>query len=221
MHRNFSYGGGVRTRLLTPLSPAIAFIGVLLAAALLLFSAPSPAAAHDALIGSSPDADSSVETLPAEISLSFSAALIGGEIVVLDESGTSVSDGEATIDGAIVTQQLASEASAGAYRVLWKVVSSDGHPTSGEFSFTVEQSTIVEPTAEPAEEEATASPETPADDATSAEEPSEAPVAEDAASLSPLWIAVIIIVLVGIVVLVVLLRRRGRGKSASNAPSER
>ncbi|WP_298039318.1 copper resistance CopC family protein [uncultured Microbacterium sp.] len=215
----------MRTRLLTPLSPAIAFIGVLLAAALLLFSAPSPAAAHDALIGSSPDADSSVETLPAEISLSFSAALIGGEgstqIVVLDESGTSVSDGEATIDGAIVTQQLASEASAGAYRVLWKVVSSDGHPTSGEFSFTVEQSTIVEPTAEPAEEEATASPETPADDATSAEEPSEAPVAEDAASLSPLWIAVIIIVLVGIVVLVVLLRRRGRGNSASNAPSER
>ena len=60
-------------------SPALILLAAtLLAAFLVLFAWPQPAAAHDSLIDSNPAADSTVETLPVELSLTFSAALIGG-----------------------------------------------------------------------------------------------------------------------------------------------
>ena len=123
-----------------PLTPYV-IAAALLAAFALLFAWPQSAAAHDALVESDPAADSTIETLPDELTLTFSAALIGGdgstEIVVTDAAGESVTDGPAEVDGAMVTQPLTAGGEAGDYRVLWKVVSSDGHPTSGEFGFTV------------------------------------------------------------------------------------
>lgn len=118
----------------------VALAATLLAAFLVLFS-PLAASAHDALVSSSPEAGSTVETLPSELTLTFSAKLITGdgatEVVVTDADGNSVTDGAPTVDGAIVTQPLMAEAAAGEYHVIWKVVSSDGHPTSEEFFFTV------------------------------------------------------------------------------------
>ena len=126
-----------------PAAP-VALAAAFLTAFLVLF-APLSASAHDSLLASSPEADSTVDTLPAELTLTFSAKLIdetgATEVVVTDPSGNSVTEGAATVEGAIVTQQLATEAPAGAYHVIWKVVSSDGHPTSGEFDFTVANST--------------------------------------------------------------------------------
>ncbi|PRA80123.1 copper resistance CopC family protein, partial [Microbacterium sp. MYb66] len=118
----------------------IALAAALLAAFLVLF-APLSASAHDALVSSSPAADESVETVPTELTLTFSAKLIDGEgateVVVTAPDGTSVTDGAAAVEGAIVTQPLQGAGPAGEYHVIWKVVSSDGHPTSGEYSFTV------------------------------------------------------------------------------------
>ena len=131
-----------------PAAP-VALAAAFLTAFLVLF-APLSASAHDSLLASSPEADSTVDTLPAELTLTFSAKLIdetgATEVVVTDPSGNSVTEGAATVEGAIVTQQLATEAPAGAYHVIWKVVSSDGHPTSGEFDFTVANSTETAPT---------------------------------------------------------------------------
>ncbi|WP_309069046.1 copper resistance protein CopC [Microbacterium sp.] len=103
----------------------------------------APAAAHDSLISSDPAADSSVETMPEEITLSFSAALLTMSpqdtvVDVLSPSGTDVSEGDAVVDGAVVSQAIGTITEPGAYTVNWHVVSSDGHPTEGTFAFTVE-----------------------------------------------------------------------------------
>lgn len=189
----------------------------LLAAFLTLFS-PLAASAHDGLIASSPAADSTVETLPAELTLTFSAELITGEgateVVVTDAAGTSVTDGAATVEGAVVTQPLTAAGEAGEYHVVWKVVSSDGHPTSDEFFFTVTTAgtppvATAEPTTAPPTETATPQ-QTATPDATA----TSAPDGEESASSAPaIWIVSIIAAL-AVIALVVWLVLRGRKKAA-------
>lgn len=202
-----------------PLAP-LAIAAALLAAFLLLF-APLPASAHDDLLESSPAAGSTVETLPSELTLTFSANLIDGdgstEVVVTDAAGTSVTDGPATVNGSQVVQPLVAEADAGDYRVIWKVVSSDGHATSKEFSFSVATSTLPAPTSPEASEEPSAEPTT----ETSAE-PSVAPTtaetdapADDSGSAAP-WIIVGVLVVAAIAATVLLRTSRARRRAAAS-----
>ncbi|WP_067200647.1 copper resistance CopC family protein [Microbacterium sp. XT11] len=206
-----------------PAAP-IALAAALLTAFLVLFS-PLSASAHDALVASSPEADSTVQTLPSELTLTFSNKLIDGEgateVVVTDAAGTVVSDGPATVNGAVVTQGLVAEADAGAYHVVWRIVSSDGHPTSGEFSFAVAASTRTGSASPSAEPTATAS----APSATST--PTTAPAADAPAEGDGvgIWLLAIIGALIVAAVIVVLLSRRGnRGttgiRGADGASSE-
>jgi len=211
-----------------PAAP-IALAAALLTAFLVLF-APLSASAHDSLLASSPEADSTVDTLPTELTLTFSAKLIdetgATEVVVTDPSGNSVTDGAATVEGAIVTQPLAAEAPAGDYHVIWKVVSSDGHPTSGEFDFTVTNSTEAAPNSEPGSEptaSATAAPE-PAATAGPGTDATPAPESDDsAAPTTMIWVLSIVgvLVIVGIVVWLVVRGRRDPASADSDLPSER
>jgi methionine-rich copper-binding protein CopC len=128
-------------------SPALAaprsLAAVILAAVLLILGAillpASPAHAHDELVGSDPAADATVETLPAQLTLTFSDTIAtdagGSEVQVTDAAGTSLVAGAPAAQDNVLTQPLAGAAS-GIITVLWKVVSSDGHPISGQFSFT-------------------------------------------------------------------------------------
>lgn len=210
-------------------SPApFALAATLLAAFVFLFAWPQSAAAHDALIESDPAADSTVETMPSQLTLTFSAVPIDGdgatEVVVLGPSGESVTEGSPTIDGATVTQPLVTEAAAGEYHVVWKIVSSDGHPTSEEFRFTVSTSTLSpaepEPTAEETAEE-TAAPES-AVPATplGTEEPVETAPDDSFPSALPWIIGGLVVVVVGVVALM-LARRRRKTNPESDAPAER
>lgn len=224
-----------RPRALAP----VALAAALLTAFLVLF-APLSASAHDALVGSSPAAGSTVEVLPSELTLTFSEELITGdgatEVLVTDAAGTTVSAGAATVNGATVTQPLVSEAVAGGYHVIWKIVSSDGHPTSGEFDFTVTSDTTA-PVPTP---EATPTTETvvptetaaPSPVATASAPPSAAP--DDTSSAGTwIWILVItgVLVLAAGAVVAVVLKRRGSPASTgtddvasgddSDAPAER
>jgi len=206
----------VQTTILRRSTAPFALAAALLAAFLVLF-APLSASAHDALTASSPEADSTVDVLPAEITLTFSADLITGEgateVQVTDAAGTPVTDGAAVTEGPTVTQPLVAEAEAGAYHVVWKVVSSDGHPTSGEYFFTVTNSTL--PTAEPtpAPTESSSSSFAPAPTATPTATPTltaDDP-ADTASSPAWIWILVVLGILViaaGITLAVILSRRR-------------
>ncbi|AXL13833.1 copper resistance protein CopC [Microbacterium foliorum] len=193
--------------------------------------APLSASAHDSLVASSPEADGTVETLPTELTLTFSADLIAGgnatEVVVTDPSGASVTSGAAAVSGATVTQPLTGEGPAGGYHVIWRVVSSDGHATSEEFDFTVTTSTVSttteEPTAAPtAEPTATATPEpttTVGPDAGVTSAPEESTGSSASAWIWGISIAGIAIA-VGVAIWLSIRRRRGTDTGAAAPDSD-
>lgn len=208
-HNGVSYGEGVRTLTLRrPLAP-LALAATLLVAFILVFAWPQSAAAHDQLVDSTPAADSTIETLPEELTLTFSAALISGEgstaVLVQDADGNSVSEGEPTVDGAMVKQPLAESAADGQYHVVWRVVSSDGHETDGQYCFTVA-----------AEAESTPAP--------CASELAAPPAADDSTPATGwIWAGVIagIVIIVGIIAWLFARLRRGPADTGSDIPAER
>ena len=209
-----------------PAAPT-ALAAALLTAFLVLF-APLSASAHDSLIASTPEADGTVDTLPDQLTLTFSAKLIDGtgatEVVVTDPAGATVTDGAATVDGAIVTQPLVAAAPAGAYHVIWKVVSSDGHPTSGEFDFVVANSTEVTPTSAPSTEPTATAAPAPSATADPGADAAPAPESDDSsASTTLIWVLAIVgvLVILGIVVWLVVRGRRDPASADSDVPSER
>jgi methionine-rich copper-binding protein CopC len=216
----------VKTIALRHSATPIALAAALLAAFLVLF-APLSASAHDALVSSSPAADESVETVPTELTLTFSAKLIDGEgateVVVTAPDGTSVTDGAAAVEGAIVTQPLQGAGPAGEYHVIWKVVSSDGHPTSGEYSFTVTVGDDGSATSAPTATPTTAAPTA---EQTAAPEPTTTPVTDSGdADGGSAWILVLsivgILIVAGVVTWIILSRRRGTAPTDSDPSSER
>ena len=124
----------------------------LLAGGLLMVGAP-PAAAHDNLISSTPEAGSTVKVSPEEISITFSGELLTAAssvvIEVTSPDGQNVTDGEPVVDGTTVTQMLTAGPSTGVFTVLWRVVSSDGHPISDQYTYTVQAATGPTGTAAP------------------------------------------------------------------------
>ncbi len=121
------------------------FRSVLVAAFALLLgglslTVASPAWAHDELLGASPAVNGTVDALPSEITMTFSGVLIdqpgATQVVVTDAAGTSLTDGDPKLDGTRLLQPVAGTPT-GPVTVIWRVVSSDGHPVSGQYTFTV------------------------------------------------------------------------------------
>lgn len=140
-------------------------------AALAVFVAPaSPAAAHDALASSDPASGSVLDAAPEAITLTFTGELLGdasaNAVIVTDQSGAHVQAGAPRVDGMAIMQPIAPDAGNGAFTVTWRVVSSDGHPISGEFGYLVE-APAVEPSTAP-EADASAAPSDAADEASTA-----------------------------------------------------
>lgn len=144
-----------------------------------LFLSAAPAAAHDQLVDTDPPANSTVDAVPDQIVLTYSAEVLadpGAAVVeVTDASGNRVDDGDAVVEGIDVIQPILATAADpnGTYEVVWKVVSSDGHPISGEFTFTVE-GVAPEPTPTPTETATTAPTTEPSPTATAVAPPADA-----------------------------------------------
>ena len=98
-----------------------------------------PASAHDYLISTSPADGRSVATSPPRVTLTFNEPVSTrfSTVLVTGPSGGSWQSGGPEVLGATVTQPLRTLGPAGAYRVTWRVVSADGHPVGGVFSFTL------------------------------------------------------------------------------------
>lgn len=98
------------------------------------------ASAHDQLIGNEPEDGATVEA-PDSVELTFSGAIgdLGTQVAVTGPDGRSVVEGDPQVDGAVVEQDLVDDLPAGDYAVVWRVTSEDGHPISGDFSFSVEE----------------------------------------------------------------------------------
>ena len=116
--------------------------------ALLVGGTAGAASAHDALESSSPAAGDSLTSDPGLVTLTFSDELVtigddtgGFAVQVVDSEGLHYESGCVAVQGTSIDTPIALGL-AGGYVVLWQVVSSDGHPTSGQYEFDYEPPTL-------------------------------------------------------------------------------
>lgn len=129
---------------------ALAAAGALTATSLFGMSA---AHAHDELISSNPADGATLVEAPSELELTYSGEIMdvdgANQVRVTSPTGQNVTDGAVDIEGTTVTQNL-SATEEGQYTVAWRVVSSDGHPIEGTFTYTVGEASTATPNAEAA-----------------------------------------------------------------------
>lgn len=140
-------------------SRVLNFLALSLLSFFALVGGIAPASAHDALVSSNPAADEVREDAPQEIELVYSGELmkIGNQVRVTNAEGETVTDGDPVIEGTTLTQALTvSDPQADdTYTVTWRVVSSDGHPIQGKYSFSVGEGKDASTSTEKASAEAT------------------------------------------------------------------
>ncbi|MGO4598904.1 copper resistance CopC/CopD family protein [Terrabacter sp. 2RAF25] len=115
-------------------------VRLLLAALALAFSAitlATPAWAHAELVSSTPANGTRLEVAPRSVELTFteSVDLVDGGLRLLDSTGATLATPEPVKAGHWVSWPMPSSLAKGAYVVTWRVVSSDGHPVDGAFTF--------------------------------------------------------------------------------------
>ncbi|NHA67508.1 copper resistance CopC family protein [Phycicoccus flavus] len=199
------------TAVITALLVALVTVA-LVVSAVPVFAHPAAALpAHAQLTGTAPRDGSTVRTAQ-EVRLTFSEDVNPRFLqVTVEGPDGDETDGDATTDGGQVRQALVDDLPAGEHTVTYRVVSVDGHPVSGTFSFST--------TATPRSASPTASPSTSADPTAtptptgpSAEpSPATAPTAEVQGSSWTLPLALVGLVAVVLVAVVLLARRRVRG----------
>lgn len=138
-HRPIGHDGRVTTtpRTATPFARAATAILALAALLATMVGLAAPASAHARLEASSPKEGSTLTATPPEIMLRFNEPIQSGLNEVSVRTGsTDATDGNLEVDGGTVYQPLKSSLPAGSYTVSYKVVSADGHPISGSYSFT-------------------------------------------------------------------------------------
>jgi copper resistance protein C len=136
------------------MTTALRAFALLSAVGVALVLGATAAGAHTRLVGTEPDADATVTEELDTVVLIFSEPVNQtiGEVSVVAPDGTAVEEGAVRIDGERVEQPLARLRVTGEYTVTFRVVASDGHPLTGEFTFTYDGPVAVdesEPTPEP------------------------------------------------------------------------
>lgn len=100
--------------------------------------------AHASVTGTTPEDGATLTEQPGTISVTMNEEIIevpGGEgtnaLQLTDDAGLHYGDGCVTVDGDTISLD-AELGDAGRYTLAYQVVSSDGHPVSGEVDFTFE-----------------------------------------------------------------------------------
>ena len=109
-----------------------------LLAAVLLGTA-SPASAHAQLTSTDPTDGAVLDAAPSQVTLRFSEGVTvqADGVRVLDRDAARVDGGIAESQGDVVVAPIDEPLPPGGYVVAWRVVSADGHPVHGAFSFSV------------------------------------------------------------------------------------
>lgn len=130
----------------------------LLLALLLAFAlapiGPWSARGHADLLSSDPSAGQILESMPKTVTLEFAENILivdasedANQILVSNASGERIDNGEVVVAGTNVSTQVDQSAANGKHSVVYRVVSADGHPIEGSFSFVVgeESSNVIAP----------------------------------------------------------------------------
>jgi methionine-rich copper-binding protein CopC len=166
--------------------------------------------AHARLLSTTPADGASVPTAD-EVTLTFSEDVDARFVQMrVDGPAGSERDGAASAERGTVTQRLVADLPAGRHTVTFRVVSVDGHPVSGSFSFTTSREPVVSSasasTAPTASDSASTVPTVVASPG-----PSASPVPTSSASEGvPGWLVPTVLALIAVLVVVpaVLLSRR-------------
>jgi copper resistance protein C len=96
-------------------------------------------AAHAQLVASTPAANTTLTAAPARVELTFDepVTLPENPLEVVGPDNATWRLGEATIAGAVVSAPVTASGPAGAYTVVYRVVSDDGDEVSGSVRFTL------------------------------------------------------------------------------------
>ena len=175
-------------RLLVALLAALAT----LAATLLLgIGGAAPAQAHDRIVSTDPADGAQLDAAPAALTMTFSTEPLAVEpqVVVTDTAGTVVAQGSPTIEGTSATFPWPAELTGDTYTIAWRVVSSDGHPIEGTFSFAVAAAPEPAPT-------------------TAATSDASDETGDEARSVVPLLVGLAVLAAAVVVVAVLIVRRR-------------
>lgn len=114
----------------------LALLAGLLAGVVAAVLAPAPAGAHAVLLGTTPADGQVLAAQPAAVELLFNEPVRVTAVEVLDAAGMPLDTPARPVD-TTVRAELPAGLAAGTYVVNWRVVSADGHPISGAFTFSV------------------------------------------------------------------------------------
>jgi methionine-rich copper-binding protein CopC len=121
---------------------------LLVLCAALFIAMPTIAFAHGQMVQVSPAANSNVLNAPTEVSIEFDGKLqiIGGanvnSIEVTDSQGQVISSSTAVVEGNKISTKLQVTDITGLVSVHYQIVSEDGHPVEGDYSFTVGETPV-------------------------------------------------------------------------------
>ena len=113
-----------------------------------IFAYPVAAFAHGEMVQATPAVDSNVLTAPTEVSIEFDGKLqiIGNtnvnSIEVTDNQGQVISSPTSVVEGNKISTKLQLTDITGLVSVHYRIVSEDGHPVEGDYSFTVGETPV-------------------------------------------------------------------------------
>lgn len=115
----------------------------------ILIFLPLPSAqAHAELVSSNPAIGAHLDSLPTRVEVTFDGNLLNigsaktNVLVVKDPKGGQIDAKNSHVSGATLSVDVNSVATNGEFTVSWRVVSGDGHPEEGSYTFAVGQATV-------------------------------------------------------------------------------
>ena len=108
----------------------------------LIFAGMQSANAHAQLTSSNPKKNEVIKTLPSLVWLEFDGDLLSfgdkqiNKLSVTNSKKKRVDIGGPIVGGARISTKLKASLPAGKYLVTYRIVSEDGHPVQGTYSFT-------------------------------------------------------------------------------------
>lgn len=116
-------------------------IAVLTLAGLGLFAMAMPASAHNSLTSSNPTDQTTLAVGPQSVVLTFDQPVQEGDglnsVAVTGPDGKEWQAGPATVDSNVVSAPVRELGPKGTYTIGYRIVSADGHPVSGQLTFTL------------------------------------------------------------------------------------
>nr|WP_132112846.1 copper resistance CopC family protein [Actinocrispum wychmicini] len=101
----------------------------------------SPALAHNALVGSDPKDQASLDVGPQTVRLTFDQPVQddagANTVAVIGPSGDHWETAAPKVDSNVVSATVGALGPSGQYSVNWRVLSADGHPVQGTVKFTL------------------------------------------------------------------------------------